>query len=164
MQRCDKYSADLYGLEISQPRSVPFLCTNGTTSYCSQVWSACANVNITNSIFQPGLQIFPNTSSKAFAPLNTFYSSQASFCGLHLFKFAFQKINGYERLRKSTFKKLIKDKSIWMCIFQAFESIWLFAFLNLMYFLSFTYWLSNICCCGWLGPSNPISLANYTGW
>ena len=80
MQRCDKYSADLYGLEISQSRSVPYLCTNGTTSYCSQVWSACAKVNITNSIFQPGLQIFPNTSSKASAPLNTFYTSQAAFC------------------------------------------------------------------------------------
>lgn len=80
MQRCDRYSADLYGMEISQPRSVPYLCTNGTTSYCSQVWSACANVNITNTIFQPGLQIFPNTSSKASAPLNSFYTSQASFC------------------------------------------------------------------------------------
>jgi hypothetical protein len=53
------------------------LCTSGTNSYCNQLWSACASVDISNSPFEPVLQ---NGSTKATAPLSSFYNSSADFC------------------------------------------------------------------------------------
>jgi hypothetical protein len=53
------------------------LCTSGTNSYCNQLWSACASVDISNSPFEPVLQ---NGSAKATAPLSSFYNSSADFC------------------------------------------------------------------------------------
>lgn len=76
--KCDAYSADLYGAsQTSQARPVPFLCSNSIGSYCNQLWSTCANVNITNSPFQPGLK---NTTAKASAALNSFYNNGTDFC------------------------------------------------------------------------------------
>lgn len=78
---CDPYSADLYGAsQLSKARPVPYLCASGNGSYCNQVWGACANVNITNSPFEPGLQSIGNSSSKATAALNKFYSNDTAFC------------------------------------------------------------------------------------
>ncbi|KAG0599114.1 hypothetical protein M758_12G129000 [Ceratodon purpureus] len=76
--KCDPYSADLYGAsQLTQARPVPYLCTNGTGSYCNQLWNACSTVAITNSPFEPNLQ---NGTSKSTAALNSFYSNDITFC------------------------------------------------------------------------------------
>lgn len=81
MQKCDAYSADLYGVEASQQRGVPYLCSNGTNSYCSQVWNACSNVSITNSPFDPSLLGGTNSSvTKAGVALDNLYNTETDFC------------------------------------------------------------------------------------
>ncbi|XP_024383079.1 HIPL1 protein isoform X1 [Physcomitrium patens] len=81
--KCDQYSADLYDVTsaLSKPRPVPFLCTSGANNYCNQVWTACENVTIPNSPFEPGLQERGNSTSKASASLASFYkNNDTSFC------------------------------------------------------------------------------------
>ncbi|CAK9859532.1 unnamed protein product [Sphagnum jensenii] len=86
--QCDAYSADLFGVEVFQTRTVPFLCSSGgSTPYCQQVWNACSNVSIPNSLFQPSL-LEGATPAPAPAPtsngnnstLDSFWASSADFC------------------------------------------------------------------------------------
>eukprot|EP01018_Ginkgo_biloba_P013416 Gb_26293 [translate_table: standard] len=78
--KCDKFSADLFLIQQQEDRSVPLLCnstlqTNSSTlgstwqSYCSQVWDACQNASIFNSLFAPSLQ-----GGSPRAPANMMYT------------------------------------------------------------------------------------------
>ncbi len=77
-------------MEVFQTRTVPFLCSSGgSTPYCQQVWNACSNVSIPNSLFQPSL-LEGATPAPAPAPaptsngnnstLDSFWASSADFC------------------------------------------------------------------------------------
>lgn len=61
--KCDPFSAELYRIS-SGPRQAPVLCNSTTSanssqskqaasSFCSQVWGACKNVSVVNSLFTP---------------------------------------------------------------------------------------------------------------
>ncbi|GAQ81407.1 hypothetical protein KFL_000790320 [Klebsormidium nitens] len=84
--QCDPWASHLLGVEQNSPRVIPYLCntTSGsTTSYCAQVYSACASVPIANSPFAQtpgaGLNALPIASSTP-TTLSDLFPSQAAFC------------------------------------------------------------------------------------
>lgn len=82
MQRCDQFSAELYGTE-SVPREVPVLCNStqyqhAGVDFCSKVWDECQNVSISNSPFK--LQGRGGTPFNSTSKLSDLWQSKSSFC------------------------------------------------------------------------------------
>ncbi|KAH6756376.1 catalytics protein [Perilla frutescens var. hirtella] len=93
---CDPFSAKLFNVVDSEPRSVPILC-NSTAgiaassssslwsqkndSFCSTVWESCQDVEILNSPFAPALQSKAEVQRNATpSKLTDLWQSESDFC------------------------------------------------------------------------------------
>ncbi|KAL5761894.1 hypothetical protein ACOSP7_018158 [Xanthoceras sorbifolium] len=92
---CDQFSAEIFKVEDSGPRSIPVLCNStvsansflsekAASSFCSTVWNACQNVSILKSPFASLLQgttrVETNTT---ISKLNELWHSESNFCHVY---------------------------------------------------------------------------------